>query len=255
MRISVLSSGSKGNSTLIETENSALLIDSGLSAKKLKERILDVGGQLDKIQGILITHDHSDHVSGAGVIARNLKIPVYIHQENYHRKYQLFKNCEIVYPKDHDFSIGDFQIESFEVSHDGSVNNGYNIIADNRIISHVTDLGFLSTIVLEKIQRSNLLVLESNHDPEMLYNGPYPWELKQRVASRYGHLSNQAACDLLEKLSSKEYLRTVILAHLSEENNDPLLAYDMMHESRDNHHFNFDLKVAKQHQPLEFIEV
>ena len=255
MRVSVLSSGSKGNSTLIESSDSSLLIDSGLSAKQLKIRICKVGGVIEKIKGILITHDHTDHVSGAGVIARNLKIPVYIHKGNYENKKHIFKNCEIHIIKESEFVIGDLNIEAIEVSHDGTVNHGYSIINNGRRISQITDLGIVTTLIIEKIQKSNLLILESNHDPEMLFDGPYPWELKQRVTSRFGHLSNQAACDVLKRINSNEFLHTVILAHLSEENNNPKLAYDMMYDNRDELGFHFDLLVAKQHEPLEFIEV
>lgn len=265
MKISVLSSGSKGNSSLIlsHKSNQSILIDSGLSAKKLLEKVDFVGADYKDIMGVVITHDHSDHISGAGVLSRKLKIPVYIHKDNFYAKEDKFKNCEVlfiedlgekVYSPDSDFFIGDFKVSPFSIPHDGTRNYAYNISIDDKKITHLTDLGTVTTLVKQKLKGSDLIVLESNHDFELLKNGPYPWYLKQRVKGRYGHLSNEDACTLMKEYECS-VLKKVVLAHLSETNNDPVLAYDMMDETNCQLSRKFELFIGKQHEALEFIEV
>ncbi len=265
MKISVLSSGSKGNSSIIlsHKSNQSILIDQGISAKKLLERIDYIGADYKNLMGVVITHDHSDHIGGAGIISRKLKIPIYIHKENYYAKEDKFKNCEVFFIEDmgenknsadSDFFIGDFKITPFTIPHDGTRNYAYNVSIDDKKISHLTDLGMITTVVKQKIKGSDLIVLESNHDFEMLKNGPYPWYLKQRVKSRHGHLSNENACTLMKEHECSK-LKKVILAHLSETNNDPVLAYDLMDKTNCEISRKFDLLVAKQHEALELIEV
>ena len=265
MKISVLSSGSKGNSSIIlsHKSNQSILIDQGLSAKKLLERVDYIGADYKDLMGIVITHDHSDHIGGAGILSRKLKIPVYIHKENYYSKEEKFNNCEVFFIDDmsekknsidSDFFIGDFKVTPFVIPHDGSVNRAYNIAIDDKKITHLTDLGMVTTLVKQKLKGSDLIVLESNHDLELLKNGPYPWYLKQRVKGRHGHLSNENACTLMNEYDCPK-LKKVILAHLSETNNDPFLAYDLMDKTNCEISRKFELLVAKQHEALELIEV
>ena len=178
--VSVLSSGSKGNATLFEYRDQLLLIDNGLSGKELFSRMDQVGKRTDNLSGIVITHDHSDHVKGAGILARKLKIPIYIHEKNYLNKQQLFDKCEIKLIENN-FSIGYFNLQPFEIPHDGTANYAYNILAGEKKASIVTDLGFATTLVRQKITGCDLLILESNHDPKMLHDGSYPWDLKQQI--------------------------------------------------------------------------
>jgi phosphoribosyl 1,2-cyclic phosphodiesterase len=253
MKISVLSSGSSGNSTIIQTSDGSILIDAGLSAKRLIERLNSVGADINSIQGLVITHDHIDHISGAGVVARKLKIPVYIHRENFMTSSDKFEKCEIRIIENQ-FSIGRFSIVPVPVSHDGTANYAYTISAEGKKISHITDLGVPSGVVKHRILNSDLIVLESNHDPDMLKNGPYPWYLKQRISGNRGHLSNFSAGEIISETGAAG-LKNLISPHLSKENNDPFLAFDKMTQVKEVNGFGFRLWVAKQDEALEFIEI
>ena len=253
MKVSVLSSGSGGNSTIIQTSEGSILIDAGLSARKLIDRMNSVEADISSIGALVITHDHIDHISGAGIIARKLKIPVYIHKENYLSSADKFDNCEIRFINE-PFKIGILRITPIPISHDGTANYAYTVEGEGKKISHITDIGVVTEIVKYRILNSDLVVLESNHDLEMLKNGPYPWFLKQRITGNLGHLSNISAGNLIKETCGG-YTRDLILAHLSAENNDPSLAYDEMVKIKESNCFEFDLHVAKQHEALEFIEV
>ncbi|MDA3839446.1 MAG: MBL fold metallo-hydrolase [Candidatus Delongbacteria bacterium] len=253
MKIAVLSSGSKGNSSFIESNNQAILIDAGLSAKRLLSRMDDIGADFKNLNGIVVTHDHSDHIKGVGILARKLKIPVFIHEENYIVKEDLFSNCEIKFITNK-FELGGFMITPIPVSHDGTANYSYNIQAEGKKISHLTDLGKATSLVMERTKDCNLFLLESNHDPIMLKDGPYPWYLKQRISGIKGHLSNSDASNLLLS-ADRSNLKNVILAHLSDENNDPRLAYESMLCTVDENDLDMNVHVALQTQPLEFIEL
>ncbi|HXK50006.1 MAG TPA: MBL fold metallo-hydrolase [Clostridiales bacterium] len=253
MKASVLSSGSGGNSTVIQSSGGSILIDAGLSAKRIVERLNAVGADISSIGALVITHDHIDHISGAGIIARKLKIPVYIHKENYMSSADKFDNCEVKFISD-PFDAGCFRITPVPVSHDGTANYAYTVESEGKKISHITDIGVVTEIVRFRILNSDLIILESNHDLEMLKNGPYPWFLKQRISGNLGHLSNASAGDLIKETYSQN-LKYLVLAHLSKENNDPSLAYDEMVKVKELNNFNFRLHVAKQDEVLEFIEI
>lgn len=253
MRIAVLSSGSKGNSSFIESNNQAILIDAGLSAKRLLGRMEEIEADYKNLNGIIVTHDHSDHIKGVGILARKLKIPVYIHEENYNVKTDLFSNCEIKFIK-HDFELAGFRITPIPVSHDGTANYSYNIEAEGKKISHLTDLGKATALVKERTKDCDFFVMESNHDPLMLKEGPYPWYLKQRISGIRGHLSNSDASELLLS-SNRGKLKNIILAHLSEENNDPMLAYDSMLYTVGQNNLDINVHLAHQNKPTEFIEI
>lgn len=253
MRIAVLSSGSKGNSSFIESNNQAILIDAGLSAKRLLSRMDDVGADFKNLNGIVVTHDHSDHIKGAGILARKLKIPIYIHEDNYKVKLDLFNNCEMRFITN-EFELGSFLITPIPVSHDGTANYSYNIQAEGKKISHLTDLGKATSLVQERTKDCDLFLLESNHDPMMLKEGPYPWYLKQRISGSRGHLSNADASNLLLS-ADRTNLKNIILAHLSDENNDPRLALDTMLCTVSENNLDINVQVAVQTQALEFIEL
>ncbi|MBN2789817.1 MAG: MBL fold metallo-hydrolase [Candidatus Delongbacteria bacterium] len=253
MKIAVLSSGSKGNSSFIESNDQAVLIDAGLSTKRLLMKMDEVGADHKIIAGIIVTHDHSDHIKGVGTLARKLKIPVYIHEENYRMKADIFTNCQIKFIEK-EFTIGNFTISPIPVSHDGTVNYSYNIQAEGKKISHLTDLGKATSLVRERTKDCDLFVLESNHDPVMLKEGPYPWYLKQRISGIKGHLSNSDASDLIIS-GQRTNLKNIILAHLSEENNDPVLAYENMVCSITEKDLDINVHIALQNKPLEFIEI
>ena len=253
MKLSVLSSGSSGNSTLIYSSEGSILLDAGITGKKLYERLDSVSADARTIMAIVITHDHHDHTDGAGVIARKLKIPVYIHKENYLSSVEKFEKCEIRFIED-EFEIGEFRIIPFPISHDGTANYAYNILSGGKKISHITDIGVVTETVRYRIRNSDLVVLESNHDLKMLRDGPYPWYLKQRIAGNKGHLSNLSAGKLIEELECVK-MKNLILAHMSKENNDPSLAFDSMIKIRETKGMDFNLHLAFQDKATEFIEV
>lgn len=223
MRICSLSSGSKGNSLFIESENSRILVDAGLSCKQIKTRLQAIDIDPQTIQAVVLTHAHRDHVSGADVFSYQFKVPIYGHPDTLDTLTYLFKRNNTIIPWTGDFRIQDMVISPFRVSHDAFPTVGYLISAGRKTISVCTDLGVVTPLVKENLKMSQFLVIESNHDPEMLANGPYPWELKERITSRVGHLSNHETGELLKQILNG-HMRKILLAHLSDENNLPELA-------------------------------
>jgi phosphoribosyl 1,2-cyclic phosphodiesterase len=232
MKIIVLASGSSGNCIYVQGSSGAICIDVGRSGKELlgtkKEQGLAerAGCKLDMIDGVLVTHEHIDHVSGLKPVCSRLQIPAYGTIgtiTSYKNKYSGTKlpecrNISIGEP----FEVAGFTIEAFSVSHDAADPCGYLISDGDLVLGHCTDTGYVSSAMKEILSRADALVLESNHCPDMLQNGRYPAFLKARIASKRGHLSNPSAADLISALGNE--LHSVILAHISEENNDPMLA-------------------------------
>lgn len=261
MKISLLASGSKGNSIVVVGKKSALMIDAGLSGKKIFERLEMVGVDKEIISAILVTHEHSDHVRGAGIISRKLKIPLYINELTYSEtkqrgnrlgkidRLQFFENGV-------SFEFGDFLIHPFSVPHDSINNSCFRIseINSDEDLVILTDLGFPTKLVKNKIKNPSTIVLESNHDIGKLINGPYEWHLKQRIKGKNGHLSNDQAGELMLEIFHPK-LKNIILAHLSEENNEPEIAFNSMKKLILENKINCNLYVALQHTPTELIEV
>ncbi|MFC1574146.1 MBL fold metallo-hydrolase [Candidatus Latescibacterota bacterium] len=220
MKVCILGSGSKGNSIYIESRNTAVLIDQGFSHKQLKERLDSRGIDQSKIQAILVTHEHDDHIKGVGISARKLDIPVYGTTGTLGTKKNIFSGDEHVLPVESgtSFTIGALEILPFTVSHDAVDPVQFCVLSGKKKFATATDLGFVSKLVEERLRDSDIVVVEANHDVDMLKNGSYPWELKQRIMSRFGHLSNRNAAELIFNLSHGKTKR-VVLAHLSEENN------------------------------------
>jgi len=279
VRFTVLASGSKGNSTVVEGGRTRILIDAGLSCRELFRRMRAAGEEPEKLDAIVITHEHQDHVGGLAVTARKLGIPVYF-TEATHRAWMrwLLPRRQMSYaqwlelcrkqaaerqaetegvseeadpeematetaeadpePRKEDptmlpaveyfqagqpFSIGDLDLSPFTTSHDAADPVGFVIGAEGMRMGYATDLGYISPNVREQLKNLDLLLIESNHDLEMLRDGPYPWSVKQRVLSRVGHLSNDATAEFLSSVYDGR-AAYVILAHLSENNNLPELA-------------------------------
>lgn len=223
MRFSVLSSGSKANCTFLEAAGTRILIDCGLSAKTTEARLLSLGISPDSIDAILVTHEHSDHVCGISVFSRRYRIPVFANHataRNLKKTYGIEK-----FTAGESFSFAGLTVEAFSVVHDAADPVGFAIFAEGLKFVQCTDLGRVTPIVRHVLQQANAIVLESNHDQEMLRNCSYPWVLKQRIASSYGHLSNECAGALLEEVMHAE-LSHIVLAHLSENSNTPQLALD-----------------------------
>ncbi len=267
--MTVLASGSKGNSTLIASSRTRILVDAGLSCRELCKRIRSTGEDPEAIDALLITHEHQDHVSGLEVLARKLNIPVYFTRPTHaawvrwmtprprtsyaewlaaraaaspfpeggadseapetgdEARPEAKEICQLpaieYFTSGNSFSIGDIDIRPFTIPHDAADPVGFVFEAEGIRMAIATDLGYLPPNVKMAFQGCNVLMIESNHDLEMLRDGPYPWSLKQRVMSRVGHLSNQAAADFLGN-GYDGNASHVVLAHLSEKNNLPELA-------------------------------
>ena len=224
MKFCVLSSGSTANSAFISSGRTRLLIDAGLSRRELLARLAAIGERAETLNAILITHEHTDHIGGLVVLARKLDIPVYM--THCTAPSVTWEDCT---PKLETFqagmrlSIGDFEIDSFTIPHDAIDPVGYCLHAEGLKIGVVTDLGYMPESVKYHLRGTHLLVLESNHDLEMLKVGPYPWWVKQRVMGRRGHLSNENASDFIRQDMAAS-TAALILAHLSAHNNHPELA-------------------------------
>jgi phosphoribosyl 1,2-cyclic phosphodiesterase len=206
---------------LVATERTRLLVDAGLSRKETFERLLAASVAPESLTAILITHEHSDHVSGLPVIAKTLGIPVYLSRltapgivwGEYVPPLELFQAGS-------SFTVGDIEVTSFTIPHDAADPVGFSFRAEGIKVSIATDLGYLPDSVRYHLCGSDVLLLESNHSVEMLKVGPYPWSVKQRVMGRMGHLSNEVACDFVrDHIDTRT--STLILGHLSEHNNHP----------------------------------
>ncbi|MEI8354947.1 MAG: MBL fold metallo-hydrolase [Deltaproteobacteria bacterium] len=231
MRVCLLASGSKGNSIFIETGQSKILVDAGLSARETDKRLADIGVEGSDLDAIFITHEHTDHIRGAGILARKHQIPVFISYPTNSNSKDLFAKNEVVeFESGCSFTFRDMLIDPFPITHDSSDPVGFVIESRQNRVGIATDLGIVTRLVREKLKECGVLVLEFNHDEEMLLNGPYPWHLKQRIKSRHGHLSNNETAQLLSEIVH-DRLEGIFLAHLSEVNNDPAIASDTINKT------------------------
>jgi len=255
MHFSVLGSGSRGNSVYIESGRTGILIDAGFSGKELEARLKSVGRELASVKALCITHEHNDHICGAGVLSRRGRIPTYINGETYKAgekkigrlfTFREFATGDIL-------QIGDLEVRSFRVSHDTADPVGY-VVSDGRVsLGYCTDTGKVSHLIGRRLAACNGLILEFNHNLEMLKKGPYPLPLQQRVRSSRGHLSNEDAAEFLSQLIGA-HLRLVVLAHLSETNNRPDLARQAaLHSVKE--WGETDLLVAAQDQPTGLLDL
>ncbi|WP_352420479.1 MBL fold metallo-hydrolase [Proteiniborus sp.] len=228
MRFCSLASGSSGNCQYIETDKVKLLVDAGLSGKKIQESLISIEVDPSTINGILVTHEHKDHIHGIGILSRRFNIPIYANEKTWismeSQIGEVKEENKITFNTDKTFEINDLNIHPFMISHDAIEPVGYSFYYKDIKISLVTDTGCVSEEVKENIKNSHLLLIESNHDVEMLKVGKYPWYLKRRILGEHGHLSNDDAGKLLaEVLCGKN--ECILLGHLSKENNFPELAY------------------------------
>jgi phosphoribosyl 1,2-cyclic phosphodiesterase len=233
MKLCTLYSGSKGNSIFVSAGGANILIDAGKNAKQLCSSLNEIGVSPDSIDAIFITHEHTDHISALEVFLKKHPIPVHISEVSAPKLIShgvgQANNCLVVHPPVFSLKIKELEISSFTTPHDSMGSVGYRLSFNDdgkaRQIGIATDIGFVSDSVLGGLEGCESIVLESNHDIEMLKNGPYTYELKQRILSRRGHLSNADCALLLAKLCAHG-TKNILLAHLSEENNDPCIAYD-----------------------------
>lgn len=218
MRFSVISSGSKANCTFVEASGVRILIDCGLSCKQTEIRLGAIGIDPATIDAILITHEHSDHIHGVPTFSRRYKVPVFANELTAKRIPKSFHFEKFV--NGDDFWVGGMRIIPFSIVHDAVDPVGYSILGEGLKFTQATDLGRATTVVTEHLKYSHAMVLESNHDQELLRTCGYPWELKQRISSSHGHLSNDASAMLLNDVLHGD-LCHVVLGHLSENSNTP----------------------------------
>lgn len=231
MKICVLASGSRGNSTLIATSHTRLLVDVGLSGKETARRLSQLGIVPDELDAILIGHEHSDHVQGLPVLAGRHGIPVYINRDTARaaEKKLLRARTVKIFTNGQSWEIGDLTILPFSVFHDAQDPVGFVVRQGEISVLVATDLGMPTRLVKERLKGNRVIVLEANHDPDMLINGSRPWRLKQRIKSRQGHLSNETAARLLAEDTS-DSLTDIFLAHLSQDCNHPEKALKVIRE-------------------------
>lgn len=258
MKVTVLGSGSRGNAILVEAGDVRLLVDAGFSGKDLARRMTAVDVAPESITALLVTHDHGDHTRGMGVFARRFGTPLHLTPATRTACAALLTGRETVVAYDSAAAIrmGPLRIDPFLTLHDAADPIAVTV-TDTRTGSKLgiaTDLGRPTTGVRAALASSHLLILEANHDEQRLWSGPYPWSVKQRIASGRGHLSNRAAGDLASELHHRD-MAGVVLAHLSDSCNDPSMAYDAVAATLERRGYRGLLDVAGQDDPREPIDV
>jgi len=255
MQFSVLGSGSRGNSVYIESGETAVLIDAGFSGKELQKRMESIGRCLTSVDALCITHEHNDHICGAGVISRRYEIPVVINDltlESASTKLGKLSDTTI-FSVGQIVEVGTLQIRSFRISHDTADPVGYVISDGEKRLGYLTDTGKVSHLMAQRLLACHGIILEFNHDLEMLKCGPYPLPLQQRVRSSRGHLSNDDAAEFLTDLLEGS-VREVVLAHLSEKNNTVELAREAATGSL-NSNSAVNVHIAKQDSAMPLLQL
>jgi len=231
VKLTLLASGSAGNSAYVETDETRVLVDAGLSPRQTRLRLAGIGRAPENLNAILITHEHSDHITGLAGLAEKLRVPVYCNRATRDEIVRQLTTTQIefrLFATGASFEVGDIQVDTFSIPHDAQDPVGFMLRTVSGNIGFATDLGHVTKLVTERIRAANVLVLESNHDVKMLQDCLHrPWSLKQRILSRHGHLSNEAAADCTAEIMSGS-LRHLYLGHLSRDCNKPDLAFKVM---------------------------
>jgi phosphoribosyl 1,2-cyclic phosphodiesterase len=270
LRVSILASGSSGNITLLETERTRLLVDCGLGKRETLARLAAIEQTVDRIDGILITHEHSDHCNGLPQMLGLWKAPLYVTEptmgalqrilpETFRKR---LNGVETIQSGQH-FTIGDIDVHALRIPHDAADPIGFTFRANGSKLALVTDLGYMPNHVKVHLRDADCLILESNHDLDMLKAGPYPWVVKQRVLSNNGHLSNHAVSEYLSDPDAvtgfDERVRYLVLAHLSAENNNPftaeISAQEALGRRPSESAFTGELLIASQEVPLKPLQL
>ncbi|HEX2189111.1 MAG TPA: MBL fold metallo-hydrolase [Longimicrobiaceae bacterium] len=258
MKVTVLGSGSRGNSVLVEGGGVRLLVDAGFSGRDMERRLAAVEVPPDSVTALLITHDHGDHTRGMGVFARRWGVPLYMTDPTRAACAKLLDGSEPVrrYGSEAAVEVGGLSVAPFLTVHDAVDPIAVTVTerGTGQKLGIATDLGRATTSVRHALRGCDLLILESNHDPILLRESHYPWSVKSRIAGGHGHLSNRAAAELAVELHHPG-LAAVVLAHLSEAANDPGLARDTVGAALERHRYRGPVQVAPQEKPLECIDV
>jgi len=279
VKFTILGSGSSGNCAYLETEGARVLIDAGFSPRQIRQRLATIGRTPENLTAILLTHEHSDHISGLPGMADKLQIPVYCNRGTQDGTLWAFKSRWTskkapvlegldgteTFKKKMDwrlfttgasFEIGDIQVDTFSIPHDAQDPVGFLLRTPAGNIGLATDLGHMTKLVIERTRTANVLVLESNHDIKLLQDCPHrPWSLKQRILGRHGHLSNDAAAEAAAQIISAE-LKHLYLGHLSSQCNKPEIARRVMHDRLQQiGAMHVQLQIADQHLPAVTLEL
>ncbi|WP_455795245.1 MBL fold metallo-hydrolase [Clostridium butyricum] len=258
-----LYSGSSGNSMFITSDRAKILIDAGLPGKKIDEALKAIDEETKNIDGIFITHEHSDHIKGVGVISRKYDIPIYANADTWSAmEGSLGKikqhNIKVI-DKRSVTEIGDLNIKAFNIPHDASGPMGYTVSDGKKNISVATDFGTFTREIYDNVKDSEVILLESNHDVNMLKFGPYPYQLKRRILSEIGHLSNDDCGNAIVELVKCGNNKKIILGHLSNTNNQPDLAYatvlDVLNDNGIKNNEDIILTMANRHNPSSYIKI
>jgi len=257
---SVITSGSKGNCIFVKNADTQIIVDAGMSFKYYAQCMNDLGLDPKKLDAIFISHEHSDHVGGAGVLHRKTLAPIYISTPTYTYSTKKIGNLlkePFFFETGDNIRVGDLIIHPFNSPHDAvdSCNFIIHPVDDDRKqLLIATDLGFAHNLLKSNIRKATTIILESNHDVKMLKEGPYEWYLKQRILSKTGHLSNEQASDLIKETLNDRHER-IILAHLSEINNTPVLAFSQMKKMLDFLQVNVELVVSSQRESTKLFKI
>ena len=258
-----LYSGSSGNSMFIASDKAKILIDAGLPGKKIDMALQEINQEPKDLNGIFITHEHSDHIKGIGVLSRKYDIPIYANADTWsamENSIGKIKEHNIkVIDKRSITEIHDMNIKSFNIPHDAVAPMGYTVSARKKRISVATDFGTFTREIYDNIKDSEVILLESNHDVNMLKFGPYPYPLKRRILSEIGHLSNDDCGSAIVELIKCCTNKKIILGHLSNTNNQPDLAYqtvlNVLNENGIKQNQDITLTMANRHNPSSYIEI
>lgn len=255
LKLHSLASGSAGNATLVQMNNTNILVDAGISCRRITEGLKKLDLTPDNLHAIVITHEHIDHVKGLRVWSKKNKTPIFAPENtwmNMQDRKEIDRVCCRILPKT--LTIGDITIKPFNISHDAIEPMGFSFYCDQKKCSVVTDCGVVSPEIEEALAGSDLLMLEANHDIDMLRTGSYPLVLKKRIMSNHGHLSNLECAQLINRLIENKSMK-IILAHLSEENNLPSLARKTVEDlltNNDKHNYA-EIKIAQPNSIVGFV--
>ena len=256
-----LYSGSTGNSLLVKNDNTCILVDAGVSGIKIVNALTSINIEINDISAILVTHEHTDHIKSIGTLSKKYNIPVFANSETWkampNEAKKVPTECKKTFTIDNKFSIGSLEILPFSIPHDAANPCGFNIFGSNKKISIATDVGHITSSIFTNLQNSSFVLLESNYDPEILKFSSYPYQLKKRIEGPNGHLPNKEAGDTISKLIDSG-LKTVMLGHLSKENNFPELAQQTVIEELISNNYNeksINLYVASRFEPSDFLDV
>lgn len=254
LKMFMLGSGSGGNACVIHNQDTMILIDAGFSGAEIRRRMLMVGLDPDDLEACLITHEHGDHIKGASILSRRHKVPLLMHPATKRAGRRKFNGAERMrhFEMKEVMELGSLKVTSVPTLHDSVTSTGFLVESEGKSLGYLTDLGAVTEDNFLAMRQADFLVMEANHDRDMLWNGPYPPHLKARVDSRVGHLSNVDSAEFIALLAELGNLKGVMLAHLSEKNNEPELALSVVTERQER---EIDIYLARQDQPSTPIEV